>query len=714
MIGLVVLVCSVILSAIVGTLVFLRNPRSKINQIYFVLTILLILYPIANYLSLQSNNSIVYIRLVLALTSLAVMFLYLLIIFIADPKRKLLFIQRLGVLYTFLVAFLSLTPLVFKDVSNDGALVPTASYGAVLYFIQFTSFLIVSLITLVLYIRESKGLQKIQFQYMLIGVIPIVFLAPVTGFIMPVLFDNSSLINLSPAYATSFVLVVGYSIIKHRLFDIRPALARSLGYLLSVGFISLVYGIVLIVFAKNVFDISISSTAIIFLSIATGVTALIAPTWNQQFTKLTKNIFYKDSYVPQELINTVNSKIVNSVEIDQLIGELSQVMSRELNVDRVEFIIDNNSANLSENGTEQTHKNTNSILNKFTEIIENDDQTVYLASDELLDKELLGPMQQAKIECAIKMRANNQKVGTMIVGPRKSGNALLNQDIQILKIIASETAIAIQNTQRYEEIKSFNATLQTKINEATKKLQKSNEKLQALDEAKDEFISMASHQLRTPLTSVKGYISMILEGDAGDINDLQKKFLNQAFISSQRMVYLISDLLNVSRLKTGKFVIENSETYLPDTVEQELKQLDETVKARGLKLEYKKPKNFPTVMLDEEKIRQVIMNFADNAIYYTPSGGKIVVELKATNSTIEYAVKDSGIGVPRHEQHHLFTKFYRAVNARKARPDGTGLGLFMAKKVITAQGGAIIFNSTEGKGSTFGFTFPRQKIEQKN
>lgn len=207
---------------------------------------------------------------------------------------------------------------------------------------------------------------------------------------------------------------------------------------------------------------------------------------------------------------------------------------------------------------------------------------------------------------------------------------------------------------------------------------------------------------------------MILEGDAGNINDLQKKFLNQAFISSQRMVYLISDLLNVSRLKTGKFVIENSETYLPDTVEQELKQLDETVKARGLKLEYKKPKNFPTVMLDEEKIRQVIMNFADNAIYYTPSGGKIVVELKATNSTIEYAVKDSGIGVPRHEQHHLFTKFYRAVNARKARPDGTGLGLFMAKKVITAQGGAIIFNSTEGKGSTFGFTFPRQKIEQKN
>ena len=204
---------------------------------------------------------------------------------------------------------------------------------------------------------------------------------------------------------------------------------------------------------------------------------------------------------------------------------------------------------------------------------------------------------------------------------------------------------------------------------------------------------------------------MILEGDAGEINDLQKKFLNQAFISSQRMVYLISDLLNVSRLKTGKFIIENRETFLPDTVEDELRQLDETIKARGLKLEYKKPKKFPLVMLDEDKIRQVIMNFADNAIYYTPSGGKIVVELKANEDSIEYTVKDSGIGVPKHEQHYLFTKFYRAGNARKARPDGTGLGLFMAKKVITAQGGSILFSSEEGKGSVFGFSFPRAKIE---
>ena len=172
----------------------------------------------------------------------------------------------------------------------------------------------------------------------------------------------------------------------------------------------------------------------------------------------------------------------------------------------------------------------------------------------------------------------------------------------------------------------------------------------------------------------------MLEGDAGKLNPNQRSFLDQAFTSSQRMVYLIADLLNVSRLKTGKFVIETKPTYLPDVIESEISQLYETAKARELTLKFNKPKNFPMMNLDETKVRQVIMNFTDNAIYYTPHGGKITLELTENKHSVEFSVHDNGIGVPKSEQHHLFSKFYRAGNARKARPDGTGLGLFMAKK----------------------------------
>ncbi len=200
---------------------------------------------------------------------------------------------------------------------------------------------------------------------------------------------------------------------------------------------------------------------------------------------------------------------------------------------------------------------------------------------------------------------------------------------------------------------------------------------------------------------------MVLDGDVGKISDTQQQLLNQAYISSQRMVYLIADLLNVSRLKTGKFVINPTPTNLTDMVESEISQLKQVAKSRKLTLVFDKPDNIPLLMLDETKTRQVIMNFVDNAIYYTPSGGKIKIELQTDRSYVYFMVKDNGLGVPKAEQSHMFTKFYRAKNAQKARPDGTGLGLFMAKKVITDQGGTILFESTENKGSTFGFKFDK-------
>lgn len=303
-------------------------------------------------------------------------------------------------------------------------------------------------------------------------------------------------------------------------------------------------------------------------------------------------------------------------------------------------------------------------------------------------------------------------IGYIILGDKKSGNSYSRRDIQLIETAADSIAIAAQNALRYEQIAAFNITLQKRIEAATRQLKRSNVKLQELDDAKDEFISMASHQLRTPLTSIKGYISMILEGDAGKINDMQKSFLDQAFASSQRMVYLIADLLNVSRVKTGKFLIEATPTSLPEVVKSELSQLNEAAKVRGLKLKINPTQTgFPSLNLDETKIRQVIMNFVDNALYYTPKGGTVTVDLGSDKHSAWCTVTDTGIGVPKAEQPHLFTKFYREGNARKARPDGTGLGLFMAKKVIVAQGGALIFKTTEGKGSTFGFSFPLDKLK---
>lgn len=300
----------------------------------------------------------------------------------------------------------------------------------------------------------------------------------------------------------------------------------------------------------------------------------------------------------------------------------------------------------------------------------------------------------------VKLTVRQKLVGMLLVGFPQSPEQIGSSESQLFERLGEATGVTVDNKLLFEENQHI-----------VHQLQKTNDKLKALDEAKDEFISMASHQLRTPLTSVKGYLSMVIEGDAGKISAAQRKLLDQAFMSSQRMVYLIADLLNVSRLHTGKFVIEALPTNLAEVVEGEVSQLVETARARNLEMTYKKPAKFPLLMLDETKIRQVVMNFVDNAIYYTPTGGHILIAVHDAPQTIEFTVTDDGLGVPKSEQHHLFTKFYRAGNARSARPDGTGLGLFMAKKVVIAQGGSIIFRSAEGKGSTFGFIFNKAKLK---
>jgi signal transduction histidine kinase len=310
--------------------------------------------------------------------------------------------------------------------------------------------------------------------------------------------------------------------------------------------------------------------------------------------------------------------------------------------------------------------------------------------------------------------SKKEVLGYMLLGPRKSGKNYDLQDAQVIDAVASTLVIAMQNALHFEEIQHFNVTLQERVEEQTRKYRTANEKLKKLDETKDEFISMASHQLRTPLTSVKGYLSMVLEGDAGPLKPQQEQLLKQSFMSSQRMVNLIADLLNLSRLNTGKFVIETAPTDLRVIVDQEIAQLHETAKAKNITLTYVNPKTFSLLPLDEGKIHQVVMNFIDNAIYYTPEGGQIEVSLNETPSHIEFRVQDSGIGVPREMQHKLFGKFYRADNARRMRPDGTGLGLYMAKKVVVAQGGSIIFASQEGKGSTFGFRFSKRHVTTHN
>lgn len=609
-----------------------------------------------------------------------------------------------------IVGILSMMPgVVASGVAGDGDIV-TNSVALTVYAVVLLSIFMQGLAMLSAAARHSKNDQRRQFVTILCSLVIAVAVGLLFNLALPIT-GNYTYVALGPTGSIFLVFGTAYAIFRYQLFDTRIVVARLVAYVASISLLVVIYIFVGVLVTRALLGEEMSLNAQIYVALSSAVLAIMFHPIRKFFDKITNAIFYRDAYNAQDLINNINSCLVKSIKIEDLLDEISHLIEKDMNLSSVNFYIDRFTSIdfhiVGSNKSVVMQKGWNELISK---IIDNGMKIISVDSRETLP-EVAVDMRNLGFASFVKMISGGENVGYVIVGERKNGNRLSHQDIQVLEIISDSVAVAVQNMLRYEQIARFNITLQQKVDEATRELQKSNEKLKQLDEAKDEFISMASHQLRTPLTSVKGYISMMLEGDAGEINETQRKFLDQAYVSSQRMVYLIADLLNVSRLKTGKFIIEPAPTYLPDVVESEIAQLYETAKARELELIFHKPDSFPELNLDETKIRQVIMNFADNAIYYTPRGGKIKLELKQKQSSVEFTVSDNGIGVPKNEQHRLFTKFYRAGNARKARPDGTGLGLFMAKKVVIAQGGAIIFRTSEGKGSTFGFSFPRAKLE---
>ena len=244
------------------------------------------------------------------------------------------------------------------------------------------------------------------------------------------------------------------------------------------------------------------------------------------------------------------------------------------------------------------------------------------------------------------------------------------------------------------------------LDRATNQLSYANEQLKLADITKEEFISMASHQLGTPLAAIDGYLTLASEGYYGAINEKLDKTISRALGRTQVMKGLLLDLLDVSRMTANRFYLDVKATDLNNIISEEVHELVSAAEQARVQLTYHPPaQSLPLINLDEQKTRQAVMNLLTNAINYT-NGGTVNVYLQTDGTVAQYTVVDNGIGVPENQKSNLFNKFYRADNAKNSRPNGTGIGLYLVKRVVEDQGGKIIFRSEQGKGSTFGFILP--------
>lgn len=237
---------------------------------------------------------------------------------------------------------------------------------------------------------------------------------------------------------------------------------------------------------------------------------------------------------------------------------------------------------------------------------------------------------------------------------------------------------------------------------------------QEVDRMKSEFISLASHQLRTPLSAIKTYTHMLYDGYMGELNEAQKNSLNTVIGASNRMNELISTLLNITRMESGTIAITPKAVRLDLLADEVVKELSLMAGSKSIKLELSiRPKTGITLTTDALIVKEVLSNLTSNAIKYTPEKGKVSVRLRIKGNEAITEVIDSGWGIPKFSQDQIFSKFFRAHNIVKRETTGTGLGLYLVKGLVDALGGKIWFTSEEGKGTSFTFSLPLKPPRKK-
>ncbi len=234
-----------------------------------------------------------------------------------------------------------------------------------------------------------------------------------------------------------------------------------------------------------------------------------------------------------------------------------------------------------------------------------------------------------------------------------------------------------------------------------------------VDKMKTEFISLASHQLRTPLTAMKWFLEMLQSGDIGPLSDEQKNYIKNIQDSNEKEIALVNSLLNISRIESGRIIIEPVPTQINSLVEEVVSSQKVPSDTKKLTISQEFDNTLPEISLDTKLMREIVTNLLTNAIKYTPENGTITIKTAQNEKNITLSVSDTGYGIPEKEQKRIFERFFRASNITKVVTDGSGLGLYLVKKILDASGGTIELESKENIGTTFTITLPKKGMEKK-
>lgn len=698
-----ILVLAVVSQLAIGLFTFFNNLKSATHRFFLLLTIASSGWSVVNYLSLHQSTpeaTLDAIRWVMFLGLLWALSIFLTIH--TFPSRRVTLNKYIIISVFCVVAVvlgLTQTSLVFSSIQGSGANAsPIPGPGIPLFGATAGLLLISSVYILIQRYRHSRGTLKSQLQYLIFGIMSSAALIFVTNFLLVVVFKVTSLIFLGPLFILPSVGFTAYSIIAHQLFDIRIIIRRTVIYsgllLFTLGLYSMVVFIFSAAFGGNN---AFQPTTFIANLIAALFIALGFDPIRHYLTRATDKYLFKVQYDAQAVLNDLSEQLSESIDIQsaaQIMVTLIRTNMRLKHAAVVTFSAEESKIvvkdvihdsypdpsllNLRpENLLLQQMARHPQILN--TEELQAQCENLELShQDAQACQMLLVDLEKLGVAVAIPILLKEKAIGIFVVSEKLSGDLFSTDDIEFLRIVANQTTNAIQKARFWEE-----------------------------DQLKSEFVSIASHELLTPTAAIKGYLSMILDDNMGQVDEQARGFLVKVAGSADRLAHLVEDLLNVSRIEGGRLKINKQNFSLVEQAQKAVDELQVNAKGKGLDLAFVADQNpLPFVFADPDQFYRVLINLIGNAIKYTPQGWVRCFVTQSDETHLMFTVTDSGLGIPAENQSHLFEKFYRADRREIYGIQGTGLGLYISKKVIEIMGGQITLTSEVNKGTTFYVTVP--------
>lgn len=638
------------------------------------------------------------------------------------PNAKVSRITILSIIgWNALLSFLALSNgAIVKDVVIQPGMERKIIFGWAYYYfyiIYIPGFFTASYIVLLIKYMKNEAYIRMQILYILLGMTMTSVPAMITNLNLPTL-GYFELNWVGQLFTIFWIGGVAYAITKHRLMDIRLFVARTFAYTLLTATLGLLYSGGLF-FGGNLLASRYASREELYISTILALfMAFSFQPLRRFFEKVTNNIFYKGRYNPDLLLSKLSRIMASNLILSDLAKLLVKELQTEMKIASGQLILTKEDAITWINKIPDTQENKQNAkkLTQLIDMIAASSKENILVLQELPESEEKNILREENISILLPLVVKNEVIGALLLSDKSSGDIYSSQDINVLRILASEIAVAVKNALSYEEIKNFNSTLEGKIKQATKELKNANERLKQLDELKDEFVSLASHELRTPMTIIKSYLWFLQQQKNGKLTSKQKEYVDRAYLSTERLINLVNDMLNVSRIESGRLTIEMRDINIAELIEQTVEELKTRAQELGVTLTVAKHVLLPLVHADPERIKQVLINLIGNSFKFTPKDGNITVLLSANNGMVEISVKDTGSGIDQDDMPKLFQKFNILGDdyLHKQSTQGTGLGLYISKSIIELHEGKIWVESAgSGRGATFTFTLKVADVNTK-